>query len=104
MLDLDWAVVVTSVAATVPNPSYLISSKLRRIMSHEGNDKIIDNERDNRIALSQKMVFAATAMGIEIVQEIALETLKKKPGMSVKEFTKVLDQYLEKQKSMQQSE
>tara|TARA_B100000678_G_C18038143_1_gene433561 strand:+ start:252 stop:473 length:222 start_codon:yes stop_codon:yes gene_type:complete len=73
-------------------------------MSHPGNDEIIDNERDNRIALSQKMVFAATEMGIEIVQEIALETLKQKPGMSVKDFTKVLDQYLEKQKSMQQSE
>ena len=46
-------------------------------MSHPGNDEIIDNERDNRIALSQKMVFAATEMGIEIVQEIALETLKQ---------------------------
>jgi hypothetical protein len=69
-------------------------------MSHPGNDEIIDNERDNRIALSQKMVFAATEMGIEIVQEIALETLKRKPGMSVKEFTKVLDQYLEKQKDL----
>jgi hypothetical protein len=69
-------------------------------MSHPGNDEIIDNERDNRIALSQKMVFAATEMGIEIVQEIALETLKRKPGMSVKGFTKVLDQYLEKQKDL----
>ncbi len=72
-------------------------------MSHPGNDEIIDNARDNRIALSQKMVFAATEMGIEIVQEIAIETLKRKPGMSVKEFTKVLDQYLEKQRSMQQN-
>ena len=72
-------------------------------MSHEGNDKIIDNERDNRIDLSKKMVFAATEMGIEVVQEIAAETLKRKPGMSVKEFTKVLDQYLEKQRSMQQN-
>ena len=69
-------------------------------MSHEGNDEIIDNERDSRIALSQKMVFAATEMGIEIVQEIALETLKRKPGMSVKEFTKVLDQYIEKQRDI----
>ena len=68
-------------------------------MSHPGNDEIIDNERDNRIALSQKMVFAATEMGIEIVQEIALETLKQKPGMSVKEFTKVLDEFLKNQKA-----
>jgi len=69
-------------------------------MSHEGNDEIIDNERDNRIELSQKMVFAATEMGIEVVQEIAAETLKRKPGMSVKEFTKVLDQYIEKQREL----
>tara|TARA_B100001964_G_C14072507_1_gene526518 strand:+ start:512 stop:802 length:291 start_codon:yes stop_codon:yes gene_type:complete len=95
-------VVVTSVATTIPDPPYY-HFKLRRIMSHPGNDEIIDNARDNRIALSQKMVFAATEMGIEIVQEIAIETLKRKPGMSVKEFTKVLDQYLEKQRSMQQN-
>ncbi len=69
-------------------------------MSHEGNDKIIDNERDNRIDLSKKMVFAATEMGIEVVQEIAAETLKRKPGMSVKEFTKILDQYLERQREL----
>ena len=69
-------------------------------MSHPGNDEIIDNKQDNRLELSQKMVFAVTEMGIEIVQEIAAETLKGKPGMQVKEFTKVLDQYLEKQKQL----
>jgi hypothetical protein len=69
-------------------------------MSHPGNDEIIDNKRDNRLELSQKMVFAVTEMGVEIVQEIAAETLKRKPGMQVKEFTKVLDQYLEKQKQL----
>jgi hypothetical protein len=69
-------------------------------MSHPGNDEIIDNKQDNRLELSQKMVFAVTEMGIEIVQEIAAETLKRKPGMKVKEFTKILDQYLEKQKQL----
>ena len=69
-------------------------------MSHPGNDEIIDNERDNRLELSKNMVFAVTEMGIEIVQEIAAETLKRKPGMKVKEFTKVLDQYLERQKEL----
>jgi hypothetical protein len=69
-------------------------------MSHPGNDEIIDNERDNRIVLSQKIVFAATELGIEVVQEIAAETLKVKPGLSLKEFTKILDQYLEKQREM----
>ena len=76
-------------------------------MSHEGNDKIIDNERDNpeikmddiRAALIQKMVFAATEVGIAVVQEIAEEALKRKPGLSLKEFTKVLDKYIEEQKN-----
>ncbi len=70
---------------------------MRKIMSHPGNDEIIDNVRDTRIALSQKLVFAVTETGIEIVQEIAAETLKIKPGLSLKEFTKVLDNYLKKQ-------
>jgi len=69
-------------------------------MSHPGNDEIIDNERDTRLELSKNMVFAVTEMGIEIVQEIAAETVKRKPGMSVKEFTKVLDQYLERQREL----
>ena len=69
-------------------------------MSHPGNDEIIDNERDNRLELSKNMVFAVTELGIEIVQEIAAETVKRKPGMSVKEFTKVLDQYLERQREL----
>ena len=69
-------------------------------MSHPGNDEIIDNERDNRLELSKNVVFAVTEMGIEIVQEIAAETVERKPGMSVKEFTKVLDQYLERQREL----
>ena len=69
-------------------------------MSHPGNDEIIDNMRDTRVALSQKLVFAITEMGIEIVQEIAAETLKLKPGLSLKEFTKILDDFLEKQKDL----
>ena len=66
-------------------------------MSHPGNDEIIDNVRDTRVILSQKLVFAITETGIEIVQEIAAETLKIKPGLSLKEFTKILDDYLKKQ-------
>jgi len=66
-------------------------------MSHPGNDEIIDNVRDTRVTLSQKLVFAVTETGIEIVQEIAAETLKIKPGLSLKEFTKILDDYLKKQ-------
>ena len=70
-------------------------------MSHEGNDKIIDDQRDNlRTTLTQNMTHAAIELGIGVVQEIANETLKRKPGMSVKEFTKILDQYLEKQREL----
>ena len=71
-------------------------------MSHEGNDKIIDNERDSmndiRTTLTQNMTFAAVELGIGVVQEIAAETVKRKPGMSVKEFTKVLDEFIQKQR------
>jgi len=73
-------------------------------MSHEGNDKIIDNERDNlRITLTQKMTYAAIELGIGVVQEIAAETIKRRPGMSVKEFMKVLDEYLVQQKAQANS-
>ena len=63
-------------------------------MSHPGNDEIIDNERDAKIALSQSLVFEMTKFGIGIVQHIAAEILQKKQGMSVKDFVKVLDEYL----------
>ena len=72
-------------------------------MSHPGNDEIIDNVRDTRVTLSQKLVFAITETGIEIVQEIAAETLKIKPGLSLKEFTKILDDYLKKQQDTDHS-
>jgi hypothetical protein len=69
-------------------------------MSHEGNDKIIDNERDNlRTTLTQNMTYAAIELGIGVVQEIAAETIKRRPGMSVKEFMKVLDDYIKEQKN-----
>lgn len=76
---------------------------MRKIMSHPGNDEIIDNVRDTRVTLSQKLVFAVTETGIEIVQEIAAETLKIKPGLSLKEFTKILDDYLKKQQDTDHS-
>tara|TARA_B100000470_G_C19586356_1_gene300152 strand:+ start:100 stop:339 length:240 start_codon:yes stop_codon:yes gene_type:complete len=78
-------------------------------MSHPGNDGIIDNKRDNitihesRIKLIDDMVYVATKMGIGAVQEIAAETLKRKPGMSVKDFVKILDDYIEKQEELKNS-
>ena len=76
-------------------------------MSHPGNDEITDNERDKRVdavdpkryALINEMVHHATKMGIGVVQEIAEAAVKRKPGMSVKEFTKVLDDYLIQQEA-----
>lgn len=68
-------------------------------MSHPGNDEIIDNAIDNKVELSQSFVLEMTKFGIGIVQEIAAETVKLKPGMSVKEFVKVLDQYIKDQES-----
>ena len=72
-------------------------------MSHPGNDEIIDIKRDSqthpldpkRYALIDEMVHHATKMGIGVVQEIAEETLKRKPGCTVKELMKILDKYLE---------
>ena len=72
-------------------------------MSHPGNDEIIDIKRDSqthpldpkRYALIDEMVHHATKMGIGVVQEIAEETLKRKPGCTIKELMKILDQYLE---------
>ena len=55
----------------------------------------MDDLRQEKI---QTMVFAATEMGIAVVQEIAEASLRQKPSMTVKEFTKVLDQYLTTQK------
>tara|TARA_R110002020_G_scaffold294922_2_gene510661 strand:+ start:426 stop:647 length:222 start_codon:yes stop_codon:yes gene_type:complete len=73
-------------------------------MSHLGNDEIIDNKRDNpKYVLIEKSIFIATEIGFEVVQELAAETLKRKPGLSLKEFTKIMDQYLEKQKDIQKS-
>ena len=64
-------------------------------MSHEGNDKIIDNARDSKLELSESLVFEMTKFGIGIVQHMAAEILQRKPGISVKEFTKLLDDFLE---------
>jgi len=69
-------------------------------MSHEGNDKIIDNARDSKLELSESLVFEMTKFGIGIVQHMAAEILQRKPGISVKEFTKLLDDFLKKQKDL----
>jgi hypothetical protein len=61
------------------------------------HERVVEDE--SRMAQINKMVHVATEMGISVVQEIIIETLKRKPGCSVKEFSKILDQYLEQQKN-----
>jgi len=64
----------------------------------EIREKIIQD--DLRMLQINKMVHVATEMGISVVQEIAEETIKRKPGCSIKEFMKILDQYIERQKDL----
>lgn len=51
--------------------------------------------------LIEKMVFNAVEIGFEVVQEVAAKTLVTRPGLSLKEFTKVLDEYIIKQRDTQ---
>ena len=73
-------------------------------MSHPGNDEIIDNERDSKLELSQSLVLEMTKFGIGIIQHMAAEILQKKPGLSLKEFTKILDEFLKKQQDTDHNE
>jgi hypothetical protein len=70
-------------------------------MNQDANTQIALN--DPRVARVNKLVHVATEMGFDIVQEIAAQAVKRKPGMSVKEFTKVLDDYLVQQKAQANS-
>ncbi len=51
-----------------------------------------------KTVLTENMVFASTEFGIAVVQAIAAQTLAQRPGMSLKEFTKVLDDYMRQAK------
>jgi len=48
--------------------------------------------------LITNVVSTAVELGFAVVQQVAAETLVMKPGLSLKEFTKILDQYIEKQR------
>tara|TARA_R110000787_G_scaffold104340_3_gene211216 strand:+ start:1703 stop:1885 length:183 start_codon:yes stop_codon:yes gene_type:complete len=50
--------------------------------------------KSHREKLTEDMVYASTELGIEITQEIAAQVLVQRPGISLKEFTKVLDDYV----------
>ena len=67
-------------------------------MNQDANTQIALN--DPRMVRVNKLVHVATEMGFDIVQEIAAQAVKQKPGMSVKEFTKLLDDFLKKQKDL----
>lgn len=56
-------------------------------------------ENTEQTKLTERLVLTATEFGISVVQSIAAETLKTKPGLSLKDFTHVLDRYTEKSRN-----
>jgi len=57
------------------------------------------SDADNpKHGLIEDVVSTAVELGFAVVQEVAAEALVKKPGLSLKEFTKLLDQYIQKQR------
>ena len=52
--------------------------------------------KDLKTRLTENMVLASTEFGIAMVQEIAEQSLIMQPGMSLRDFTKVLNQYVGK--------
>lgn len=51
---------------------------------------------DLKTTLTQNMVMASTEFGIAVVKEIAEQSLLQKPDMPLRDFTRVLDQYVAK--------
>ena len=49
--------------------------------------------------LSENLVVAATEICLCLSHELVAESLKMKPGMSLKEFAKVLDEYTARAKA-----
>lgn len=54
--------------------------------------------KEEQDKLTERMVLTATELGISVVQTIAAETLKTKPGLSLRDFMQILDQYAQKSK------
>ena len=53
------------------------------------------SEKEQQI-LIERMVLTATELGVNVVQTMAAETLKQKPGITLRDFTHILDQYIER--------
>ena len=49
--------------------------------------------KDEKIILTEAMVYGATALGVHIVKEIAVASLVKQPSMTLAQFINVLDNY-----------
>jgi hypothetical protein len=54
--------------------------------------------KEEQTKLTERMVLTATELGISVVQTIAAETLKTKPGLSLRDFTHILDTFASKSK------
>jgi len=58
-------------------------------------------DADNKMHhLTQDMVFIAVEIGFAAVQEVAAKTLITQPNLSLKDFVKVLDECLIKQREI----
>lgn len=53
-------------------------------------------QNETSTKLQEDLVRIATKVGIDIVQQIAKESLLKSPKLKLKDFIKVLDEVLEK--------
>ena len=63
----------------------------------------MDYDADNKMHhLTQDIVFNAVEIGFAVVQEVADKTLVTRPNLSLKDFTKVLEDYLIKQRDINQ--
>jgi hypothetical protein len=55
-------------------------------------------KKELETTLTQNLVFAGTEFGIAVVQELAAQAIAQKPGMTLRDFTHILDGYIENAK------
>ena len=51
--------------------------------------------KDTTTKLSENLILIGTELGVNVVQQIVAQTLTVKPGISLKEFAKILDTYID---------
>ena len=51
--------------------------------------------KDTTTKLSENLILIGTELGVNVVQQIVAQTLTVKPGISLKDFAKILDTYID---------